>query len=68
MTPREYMAREAAEGRTVPVLVRHEDGRELQTQAYCKYDALLQAAGEFGVVPVAEELKKMSVFVKMPPA
>lgn len=68
MTPREYMAREAAEGRTVTVLVRHEDGREFQTEAYCKLDALLQAAGEFGVVPVAEELERIRVFVKMPPA
>lgn len=68
MTPKEYMAREAAEGRTVPVLVRHEDGREFRTEAYCKLDALLQAAGEFNVVPVDEELKRMTVFVKMPPA
>lgn len=68
MTPKEYMAREAAEGRTVTVLVRHEDGREFQTEAYCKYDALLQAAAEFNVIPVAEELKRMSVLVKMPPA
>ena len=68
MTAKEYMAREAAEGRTVEVLVKHEDGRECSTKAYCKYDALLQAAAEFDVVSLAEELKKMSVFVKMPPA
>ena len=68
MTAREYMAREAAEGRTVEVLVKHEDGRECCTRAYCKYDALLQASAEFDVVPTAEELKRMSVFVKMPPA
>lgn len=68
LTAREYMAREAAEGRTVEVLVKHEDGRECCTRAYCKYDALLQASAEFDVVPTDEELKRMSVFVKMPPA
>ena len=68
MTAKEYMAREAAEGRTVEVLVKHEDGRECSTKAYCKYDALLQAAAEFDVAPLTEELKKMSVFIKMPPA
>lgn len=68
MTAKEYMAREAAEGRAVDVLVKHEDGWECFTKAFCKYDALLQAAAEFGVLPIAEELKKMSVFIKMPPA
>lgn len=68
MTPEEYIKAQVAEGRTVTMMVLHQNGRQFITEAYCAYDAKLQAAAEWNLPPVAEELRQMTVAVKMPPA
>lgn len=68
MTPEEYIKSQVAQGRTVTMMVLHQDGRQLVTEAYCAYDAKPQAATEWNLPPVAEELRRMTIAVKMPPA
>lgn len=69
MTVREYLEREAAEGRTVEMLARHPEREERSVPAFSVFDAKMQALSAWGLP--FEEIEHIKVYIKKritPPA